>query len=320
MQLVVGMGSIKEYEPLVRAGADEIFCGFVPHEWNEAYGTALPLNRREVLAVNVQISNYEDMEILADMQAELKVPVTITFNSLTYHPKQYSQILTMMEKLCSMGFCDFIVADLCLMLKIKQAQLPVKLHISGEYGEYNQWGIELLETFSPKRYIFHRKNTWQEMKLLIDETNAKRKAQGREKAEFEAFFLNENCHYTGAYCNSLHCDELNHICHLPYTLSAVSGRLDKTKISEKMEQGNDEAIGNSGCGVCGLSELRRSGITHLKIVGRGKYIEEMEQDVKFAARVLKEEESHKSEDWRKYVRDTVFTKGCSRNCYYMPKC
>lgn len=317
MRLVVGMGSIKEYEALVTAGADEVFCGFVPHEWNEAFGTALPLNRREVLSVNVQISSYEDMEILSDMQTELKVPVTITFNSLTYHPRQYPQILSVMEKLCGMGFCDFIVADLCLMFKIRQAQLPVKLHISGEYGEYNQWGLELLEEFAPKRYIFHRKNTWEEMKLLIEETNSLRKSKGEEKAEFEAFFLNENCHYTGAYCNSLHCDELNHICHLPYKLAAVSGTLHQ-KVEEEAE-GNYQAVGSSGCGICELPLLKKAGITHLKVVGRGKYMEEMKQDVKFASMVLKKVDSSTTEQWREYVRDNIFSKGCSRNCYYIPK-
>ena len=34
--------------------------------------------------------------------------------------------------------------------------------------------------------------------------------------EFEAFVLNRLCQFTGAFCNSLHCDELGHLCRVPY--------------------------------------------------------------------------------------------------------
>ena len=31
----------------------------------------------------------------------------------------------------------------------------------------------------------------------------------KRNIEYEAFILNERCHYTGAFCSSLHCDELD---------------------------------------------------------------------------------------------------------------
>lgn len=55
MKIVAGLGSIDEYIPYVKAGADEFFCGYVPYSWTEKYGTLLPLNRREVLCSNVQL-------------------------------------------------------------------------------------------------------------------------------------------------------------------------------------------------------------------------------------------------------------------------
>lgn len=47
MKIVAGLGSIDEYIPYVKAGADEFFCGYVPYSWTEKYGTLLPLNRRK---------------------------------------------------------------------------------------------------------------------------------------------------------------------------------------------------------------------------------------------------------------------------------
>ena len=67
MKIVAGLGSIDEYIPYVKAGADEFFCGYVPYSWTEKYGTLLPLNRREVLCSNVQLGAFSELEILASM-------------------------------------------------------------------------------------------------------------------------------------------------------------------------------------------------------------------------------------------------------------
>lgn len=46
MKIVAGLGSIDEYIPYVLAGADELFCGYVPYNWTKKYGTVLPLKRQ----------------------------------------------------------------------------------------------------------------------------------------------------------------------------------------------------------------------------------------------------------------------------------
>ena len=70
MKITAGLGSVEEYERFVRAGADEFFSGYVPYEWAKKYGTVMPLNRREVLAYNVQIGSFSEMEILSAMVKE----------------------------------------------------------------------------------------------------------------------------------------------------------------------------------------------------------------------------------------------------------
>ena len=84
MKIVAGLGCIDDYISLVKAGADEVFCGYVPYEWNKKYGNLFPLNRREVLYYNIQINSLEDMKILKRMVDVYKVPVSITFNYLYY--------------------------------------------------------------------------------------------------------------------------------------------------------------------------------------------------------------------------------------------
>ena len=38
--------------------------------------------------------------------------------------------------------------------------------------------------------------------------------------------------------------------------------------------------GETGCGLCALYRLRKAGITHLKLVGRGNYVDFMEKDIR----------------------------------------
>ena len=74
MKIVAGFGFVDEYIPYVQAGADELFCGYVPYNWTKKYGTVLPLNRREVLAYNVQLGSFSELEILSAMIRKYRKP------------------------------------------------------------------------------------------------------------------------------------------------------------------------------------------------------------------------------------------------------
>ena len=89
MKITAGIGSTDAYIPCVEAGAQELFCGYVPADWMEKYGIFLPLNRREVLYYPVQIGARSELQILGSMKEVYGVPVTITLNSLYYTPEQY---------------------------------------------------------------------------------------------------------------------------------------------------------------------------------------------------------------------------------------
>lgn len=86
MKITAGLGSVDDYIRYVKAGADELFCGYVPFSWAEKYGTVMALNRREVLSYNVQIGSYSELEILSEMVRRYQKPVHLTFNSLYYSP------------------------------------------------------------------------------------------------------------------------------------------------------------------------------------------------------------------------------------------
>lgn len=325
LKMTAGMGTADDYVIFAKAGADEVFCGFVPAEWNLKFGNMQPLNRREVLFYHVQIGSYQEMRILKRMQEKYKIPVAVTFNALYYTEPQIVCILSMMKKLVEIGFKDFIICDMGLLLAMKREKLDCNIHISGEIGEWNRYTLELLQQICSnedekntgqsniylKRIIFHRKNTLADMQFII------KYGKGlNPDMEFEAFFLNEMCHFTGGFCNSIHCDEMVHMCQMPYELVSVREEVDVGVESVDCEVW-DEIPGESGCGFCALWRLAEIGITHLKIVGRGKSISYMEKDVENVRKAIGIlEESFSEAEYKQRMKQEIFTGKCSGNCYY----
>lgn len=191
----------------------------------------------------------------------------------------------------------------------------------------------MFRRFPLKRIIFHRKNTFQDVQSVIASQRAFEKQTGirpEERMEFEAFVLNEMCQFTGAFCNSLHCDEMGYLCRVPYWLGTVQ---DGDVVPEKLqilqerswEQEPDPSAyddtgylcGETGCGLCALYRMRQAGITHLKLVGRGNYVDHMEKDIRNLRTALDILEMAENEEkFQCTIKRTMFPYGCSGRCYY----
>lgn len=341
MKIVAGLGSIDEYIPYVQAGADEFFCGYVPANWTEKYGTLQALNRREVMNVNVQLGAMEDLKILKNMMDCYGVPVKLTFNSLFYSNEQYKEVAEIIERCMNVGFSTFIIADPALIVYVRQQGIRnCRIHLSGEMSEINSLFLKNIAQFDIERVIFHRKNTISEMKSCIAQCK-------NQIPEYEAFMLNELCHFTGAYCNSLHCDELCHLCHVPYELGTYDETEQKTEgklvVAEEtfLEDAEIYVTGATGCGLCSLYQLEQAGVTHLKIVGRGNYVDCERQDIaqlKKALNILEEIKENRENQscisqmpcsdrgyerdecnsmrFKERIQEELFHGKCSKNCYY----
>ena len=324
MKIVAGLGSIDEYETFVKAGADEFFCGYVPFSWAEKYGVIHPLNRREVLFYNVQIGSMSELQILKKMVDYYGKPVTLTFNSLYYTGEQYPVIAEIIIQCMAAGFENFIIADPALMLYLRQQKINCGIHLSGETAEVNRGMLEQMLPFGIRRVIFHRKNSLEDMQSCIKEADFPH--------EYEAFNLKELCHFSGAFCNSLHCDELTHLCRVPYELGNLHKK-EETDAAQKDVAETDRIqgkegkglpldedgylTGSTGCGLCALYRMKQVGITHLKLVGRGNYTDFMEKDIRQLRKALDILENSDSEaQYQKKMKASLFPDGCSQNCYY----
>lgn len=339
MKITSGLGSIDDYPRYVRAGADELFCGYVPFSWSEKYGTVLPLNRREVLNYNVQIGSFSELEILANMVQKYQKPVHLAFNSLYYRQEQYGEITQIIQQCRSIGFDSYILADPALLVYLRKEKIDCEVHLSGDLGTVNSAMTEVFAKEYPKRIIFQRKNTISEMRAVIRHITAQKEAARKEwtyPTEFEAFALNELCQFSGAFCNSLHCDEMGYLCRVPYWKKPMSFSESKLEKQEKNRPGENISIsewdsaselmnpvsedgylcGATGCGLCTLKQLSDAGITHLKLVGRGNYTDFMERDIRNLRRTLEIlEDSSTEEEYIRAMKAELFPNGCSHMCY-----
>lgn len=303
MRICAGLSAPEAYPALAKAGADELFMGYVPLEWLEKYGNFVPLNRREVLMHGIQADSMDEMRLLARMQADLGVPVTLAFNSLYYLPQQHEMIGDMLAGLAEIGFDSCILADPALILYLRANGYAGKIHLSGEAACISSMAMQFWKPRNISRYIFPRKISPDEMAACI---------ASLPDAEYEAFVLNERCHFSGAFCNSLHCDELDHICQIEYRPYGPNCR--------QLQQAEypQNAPGAGGCGLCALPRLRDAGVTHLKLVGRGNRTEWIERDLKLLRRALDMAYDAPSEAaYRREMQAEIFPSGCGKQCYYL---
>ena len=328
MKITAGLGCVDDYIRYVKAGADELFCGYVPFSWTEKYGTVMALNRREVLSYNVQIGSYSELEILSEMVRRYQKPVHLTFNSLYYLPEQYAEIAGIIQKCRRIGFESYIIADPALLVYLREHGIDCEVHLSGDMGTVNTAMTDVFAKLTPKRIIFQRKNTIAEMQEVIRHIRAEYPMQSI--TEFEAFALNEMCQFSGAFCNSLHCDEMGYLCRVPYWQRPVGKKIPEPPVKGTVpgeimeeEEGEDAynengyLCGESGCGLCALKELSDAGVTHLKLVGRGNYADFMERDIRNLRWALDILETSKSdEEYRRKMKTELFPNGCGHLCYY----
>lgn len=315
MRITAGIANTDQLLLYSRAGADEVFCGYIPEHWERVFGRSVPLNRREARYCPVQIGGRNELRLLRAMAADLGIPVSLTFNSPFYTSESLPVVAGIMQQCMEDGFDSFIVADPALMMLLKEMDLLSSMHlqISGEAGGINREALEFWRGFQPSRIIFHRKTGIRNMAALIQRDRA---LHPSEPLEYEAFAMNENCHFNGAFCAGLHCDEFAHLCHLPWKTVPVSADSAAVPVfsPDPGIQPVPGSAGHSGCGICALPDLRAAGAGILKVVGRGADTDEMCRDIRTLRTAVRMTETGTVSAAE--LRNVCFPDGCSGSCYY----
>lgn len=289
MKLSVPVSSPDDIDVMASSGADEVYLGYFPHFWLERYGMTVPLNRRESFLSPASVFSYTDMRLIARACAQRGLPAAVTFNSPFYPANCLGDVLRAMERAMRAGFDRFIVSDARLMRLARREMPPFRLFVSGEACLADENDLRCLADVRPDRIIFQRS---------LSAGRMARMAREMPGIEYEAFFLNERCRYMGGLCAGLHGDALPPVCRLSHDIGGRDEALEPVLPPER----DDSGAGGTGCGFCALPFLEEAGVTHLKIVGRGRERDQLARDVREARRALDTGE--------------LFSGGCPGSCYY----
>ncbi|MCK5213787.1 MAG: U32 family peptidase [Candidatus Omnitrophica bacterium] len=339
MKILAPVNKANEVGPVIQAGADELYCGIIPGDWMQKYGNVASLNRREWKTANLM--RFEELERIVFIAHKHRVPVYLTLNAL-YSNEQYPLLLKQLELIKNVPLDALIVADLSLLLSIRDLDLGIDIHLSTGATLFNSNTIEFFEQFGISRVVLPRQ-------LQIEEI--RRVSRKKLALKFEVFVLNSGCKNIDGFCTfqhgvketqhknfwnlpkKLNLDRhiLNAIRRLPKKLGAkvqtgvfgadsaclldykiarleiaseAAGEKENGVVIDKMSSGFNLLSGVDTCGACQLAEFKNMGIEAVKIAGRNYSMAKKIKDVKFLRTLLShlEERSFEEEEYHALTR------------------
>lgn len=355
MKILAPTNKKEEVEELIKAGADELYCGVLERRWNQKYTNIASPNRREWTSAN--LASYDELKAVVDIAHSYSIPVYLTLNAL-YTQKQYPLIYQQIEQSRKIGVDALILADLGLLLSLKKENIDSEIHISTGGTTFNSQTAKFYEELGATRIILPRHLQVQEIEEIV------RDCPG---LKFEVFILNSGCKNIDGFCTFHHgVNEVLHpylwnlpkrlnldryflniirrlpkktaqkirgnifgidsACLLNYTTSFLSNSasLDKKRqhsILENVSSGFSFLSGVDTCGACRLAEFVQMGVYGVKIVGRNYSTAKKVKDVTFlkTALSLMNNRSFSSDGFRTFVKNEfkrIYSMDCCDLCYY----
>ena len=250
----------EEVPALVSAGADELFAGYVPPFWSEAFGPVVSCNRRSYDEANVGSVGELDALLLAT--AVRDVPVYVALNASPVPDGMIPRVVDLVADLARRGVRGVIVSDLPLLIALRDARFRrLSLHASTLFSAFNGMTVAFLRRAGAARVILARDLSSDEIAAMVPHAG---------EARLEAIGFRGRCPNVEGFCTHLHDD--------PGRTWPCELRYEKEWLGPEgtAPRGVLEAIGRDegadryfSCGLCAVPLLERAGVHALKIVGRG---------------------------------------------------
>ena len=280
MKILAPIRERDELEMLVAAGADEFYCGVTPKEWLDRYSGAVWLNRRSPKG-----SGLDDVQELRRLSDEIHAggrELFVTLNGPYYTAEQVPLVMRLGQQLSEeCGVDALIVSDVNLMMRLSEAGLHAKLHVSSVAATLNSEAVRFLMNFGPSRVILPRSLRLEEIAGICADVS--------REVEIEVFLLNDGCAFEEGFCATTHHHSVGAFC---TSLSDMQADFEwyGPRMSSRRERWlranlddyrkwiwylNGNGCGSTAkglpygpCGLCALTDLQKMGIASLKVVGR----------------------------------------------------
>lgn len=323
MKLLSPVDKVSEVEALISAGADELYCGLLLANWHDKY-IAGAINRRPGGGAN--FTRYQDLESCVSLAHARGVAVILALNEHYYTPGQYPYLMDYVTRVITIGVDALMVADLALLLTLREKKIGARLYISTGGAPFNSEAVAFYQDLGASRVTLPRHLNLEEMKAITDNIGG---------IETEVFVLNSRCPYVDGFCTFQHglaapSNKLlyENACMLPYEISvAASGDVDITGANISWRRQHIWETGHVDdhpCGACALFDLAAMDITSLKIVGRGNATARKIVDIRFLHSLLsylgreKPTRARFREEARRRYAET-YARSCREHLCYFPE-
>jgi U32 family peptidase len=279
MKIFAPIFAKEEVDPLARAGAEEFYCGIVPTEWRERYGFQICPNRREIARANLE--SYEELAAIVEQSHVRGITVHVTLNARYYTENMLQLIRPMLVRLQEVGVDAVIVADVGLLLLLRELDLGLAIDVSSVAMAYNEQSVAFFRDLGARRILFPRETTMEEIgeitKMFPD-------------LEYESFMYVGGCFFAEAFCTTLHHQGRPFFCRMLLDDGNCIPLNDRRRAHDLAIAGNEtlrsfspRSLGGAphvalegtrpGCGLCSIRTLRQAGVGSLKLVGRAQVVE-----------------------------------------------
>ncbi|MFH2045117.1 MAG: peptidase U32 family protein [Pseudomonadota bacterium] len=291
MNILAPIDKVDDVEDVIKAGANELYCGVIWDKWLSRY-TIAAINRRPATICNLQ--SFNALEEAVSIAHSYNALVNLAINEHFYTQDQYPMLLDYIKKAIDAGVDSFIVADLNLILAIKDAGLETSINVSTGISIFNSETVKFLQKLGIDKVIFERHLTIDEIRDIVKNVTG---------VETCVFIFNSRCPNVDGLCTFDHVQSLEssfkNSCMLPYSLSLYSDKPANRKSKSAIAHSNKAEIAfkrqqvwtrlhmdDVPCGACALYDFVEMGVDCVKIVGRGNDLKRKINDVKFIRMLL----------------------------------
>lgn len=260
MRIVSPVDNLQETPLLLEAGADELYGGFLPPEWRRRYGSLTSINQRTFAAA--QISSESELSAIIQKVHERERQFALTLNAPFYVETQLPILLDYVDRAVELGVDSLILADLGLLRILADRHPHLEYHASTLAHLTNAGSLAFYARQGIRRAVLPRHLTLGEMTEI---------AHAVPQVRCDAFLLVGKCPNTEGLCTFHHASpERIWPCEIPYRIEPVADSASPTLERAMARQASwAKTDRRHGCGLCAIPELLKSGISGLKLVGRG---------------------------------------------------
>ncbi len=260
MKIACPITNAEEVEELAKAGAGEFYLGYVSPKWERKYSYLASPNRRYFKESSFR--NMSEVAAVVKKANKFGIPVYLAVNGPFYIKKQYPLLLKDIGDAVKAGVHSIIIADLPLMLLVKQKFPLIKITVSTVACSLNSASLEFYKKLGAGRIILPRHLTFEEIKKIRKNTDL----------ELETFMLFDWCKNLDGLCTFHHgmekCLGREHGCVYANQYQLVnSENLPSTKIKIINNRMKNIKF-NNFCGACYLTQFEELGINSVKMAGR----------------------------------------------------